>query len=148
MRTLSCFAILTLAFASGCATGDYAQSKDIEELRQEIQALRAEVKELKQAAVLSEPRSIDLPKVAIAPREVDAAHLVISISEDNKIYLAAKEVTAEKLTEELKAAAAKDPKVRVVLRADDAVPHKKVVEVMDLARSAGVEDIVFAIVKD
>lgn len=146
MRALFCF--LIIAVASGCATGDYAQSKDIEELRQEIQALRAEVQELKKAAVISEPRKIELPKVAVAPLEVDVRHLVISISEDDKIYLAAKEVTPEKLTEELKAAASNDPKVRVVLRADSAVPYKKVVEVMDLARSAGVEDIVLAVVKD
>ena len=146
MRALFCFIIVVIA--AGCATGDYAQSKDIEELRQEIAALRAEVKELKQAAVLSEPRKIELPKVAIAPREVDAQHLVISITKDDKLYLAAQEVTPEKLTEEIKSAATKDPKVRVVLRADNDVPYKKIVEVMDLAKAAGAEDIVFAVVKD
>lgn len=148
MKTLFSAALIALLAASGCATGDYAQSKDIEELRQEIAALRAEVKELKQAAVLSEPRKMELPKVAVAPLEVDAKHLVISITEDGKIYLAAREVAPEKLTEELKAAATRDPRLRVVLRADNEVPYKRVVEVMDLAKSAGIEDIVFAVVKD
>jgi biopolymer transport protein ExbD len=148
MRDLFCFTILALVTASGCATGDYAQSKDIEELRQEIQALRTEVQELKKAAVLNEPRKIDLSKIAIAPREVDAPHLVVSITKDDKLYLANQEVTPEKLTEELKAVAAKDPKVRVVIRADDEVSYKRLIEVMDLAKSAGVEDIVVANIKD
>jgi biopolymer transport protein TolR len=140
--------MLALVAASGCATGDYAKAKDIEELRQEIQALRAEVKELKQAAVISEPRSIELPKAAATAMEADIKHLVISITKDSKIYLAAKEVTSEKLTEELKALVSKDPKIRVVLHADNAVPYKKIVEVMDLAKMAGVENIAFAAPKE
>ena len=140
MRTLFCF--LIIAIASGCATGDYAQSKDIEELRQEIAALRAEVKELKQAAVLSEPRTIELPKAATgAPPEVS---MVISIVKDGRIMLAGDVVTKEKLVEDLKKLAAKDPKSRVVVQADDEVAHKLVVEVMDLAKSAGIKNLAIA----
>jgi biopolymer transport protein ExbD len=146
MKTLFSMFVIALAAASGCATGDYAQSKDIEELRQEIQALRAEIKELKQAAVISEPRSIELPKAATGT--TPEVSLVISIVKDGRIMLAGEVVTREILQEKLKDLATKDPKSRVVVQADDDVAHKKVVEVMDLAKSAGVEDIVLALVKD
>lgn len=146
MKTLFCFITLVLAAASGCATGDYAQAKDIEELRQEIQALRAEVKELKQAAVITEPRNIELPKAATkAPLDVS---MVISIVKDGRILLAGEVVTKEKLTEDLKKLAAKDPKSRVVVQADDEVAHKLVVEVMDLAKSAGIQNLAIATVAE
>jgi biopolymer transport protein ExbD len=136
------FCCLFILIASGCATGDYAQSKDIEELRQEIAALRAEVKELKQATVFTEPRTIELPKaVTDAPPEVS---LVISIVKDGRILLAGDVVTKEKLAEDLKKLATKDPKSRVVVQADDEVAHKLVVEVMDLAKSAGIKNLAIA----
>jgi biopolymer transport protein ExbD len=134
-----------IAIASGCATGDYAQSKDIEELRQEIAALRAEVKELKQATVFTEPRTFELPKAATkAPLDVS---MIISIIKDGRIMLAGEVVTKEKLAEDLKKLAAKDPKSRVVVQADDEVAHKLVVEVMDLAKSAGIKNLAIATVE-
>jgi biopolymer transport protein ExbD len=135
-----------IVIASGCATGDYAQTKDIEELRQEIAALRAEIKELKQATVFTEPRSIELPKAATkAPLDVS---MVITIVKDGRILLAGDVVTKEKLAEDLKKLAAKDPESRVVVQADDEVAHKLVVEVMDLAKSAGIQNLAIATVKD
>ncbi len=148
MKTLFHLAVLSMivmATAPGCATGEYAQAKDIEELRQEIQALRAEIKELKQATVLSEPRSIELPKSTTgAPPEVS---LVISIVKDGRIMLAGEVVTKEKLVENLKNLAAKDPKSRVVVEADDEVAHKLVTEVLDLAKSAGIQNLAIATIK-
>jgi len=143
MKALFCFFIIMIA--SSCATGDYAQSKDIEELRQEIAALRAGIKELKQATVFTEPRSIELPKAATgAPPEVS---LVISIVKDGRIMLAGDVVTKDKLIEDLKKLAAKDPKSRVVVQADDEVAHKLVVEVMGLAKSAGISNLAIATVE-
>ena len=140
MRAIFCCLILVVA--SGCATGDYAQTKDIEELRQEIAALRAEVKELKQATVITEPRTIELPKAATkAPLDVG---MVITIVKDGRIMLAGDVVTKEKLVEDLKKLATKDPKSRVVVQADDEVAHKLVVEVMDLAKSAGIQNLAIA----
>lgn len=145
MKTLFYLVITALVAASGCATDDYAQAKDVEELRQEIQALRAEIKELKQAAVISEPRGIELPKAATStPPEVS---MVISIVKDGRIMLAGEVVTREKLKEDLKKLAAKDPKSRVVVQADEAVAHQKVVEVMDLAKSAGIVNLAIATTK-
>lgn len=148
MKTLFHLVVLVVIAcmtAAGCATGDYAETKDIEELRQEIQALRTEIKELKQAAVISEPRSIELPKAATkAPLEVS---LVISIVKDGRIMLAGEVVTKEMLQEKLKKLAAKDPKARVVVQADDQVAHKQVVEVMDLAKSAGISNLAIATIE-
>lgn len=133
---------ITLMTAPGCATGDYAQTKEVEELRQEIQALRAEIKEIKQAAVISEPRSIELPKTATkAPLEISMA---IAVMKDGRLMLAGEVVSKEKLKDELQKLAAKDPKARVVVQADDEAAHKKVVEVMDLAKSVGLQNLAIA----
>jgi len=142
MKTLFCFVIILIA--SGCATGDYAQSKDIEELRQEIAALRAEVQELKKAAVISQPRSIELPITAVKPLEAAIEYLVISVTNDGQIYLADKAVTPDELKQELRSKVPKDPKIRVVLRAGKEVPYQKIVELMDLAKSSGVQNLSIA----
>ena len=145
MKTLFCLVLIALAAASGCATGDYAQAKDIEELRQQIQALRAEIKELKQAAVISEPRNIELPKAATkAPLEVS---LIIAVLKDGRIMLAGEVVTKEKLKDALQKQAGKDPQSRVVVQADDEVPYKLVVEVMDLAKTAGIQNLAIATIE-
>lgn len=148
MKNLFCLLMLTLLTASGCATGDYARTNDIEELRQEIQALRTEVQELKKAAVISQPRTIELPKAAVKPPEADTSYLVVSVSMDGQLFLAGKAATPEQLQEELRATVTKDPGIRVVVQADREVPYKKVIEVMDLVKTAGVENIAIATVKD
>ena len=145
MKTLFYLVIIALVAAPGCATGDYAQAKDIEELRQEIQALRAEIKELKQAAVISEPRNIELPKAATkAPLDIG---MIIAVLKDGRIMLAGEVVTKEKLQDALQNLATKDPQARVVVQADDEVPYKQVVEVMDLAKSAGIQNLAIATVE-
>ena len=145
MKTIFYLFGIALVAAPGCATGDYAQTKDIEELRQEIQALRAEIKELKQAAVISEPRNIELPKAATkAPLEVS---LIIAVLKDGRIMLAGEVVTKEKLKDALQKQAGKDPQSRVVVQADDEVPYKLVVEVMDLAKSAGIQNLAIATIE-
>jgi biopolymer transport protein ExbD len=145
MKTL--FHLLVLGFiagitAPGCATGDYAQAKDIEELRREIHALRAEVRQIKQAAVISEPRGIELPQAATkAPPE---ANLVIAVRKDGRILLAGETISKEKLQDELLKLAAKDPQARIVVQADDGVAHQRLVEVLDLAKSAGIQNLAIA----
>jgi biopolymer transport protein ExbD len=58
--------------------------------------------------------------------------------------LAGEVVGKEKLQEELKKLAAENPQARVIVRADDEVAHKQVIEVMDLAKSAGIQNLAIA----
>ena len=58
-------------------------------------------------------------------------------------FLNDKPVTPEQLATELVAAAKQNPETEIQLRADQAVPYGKVVEVMGLAHKAGLSRIGF-----
>ena len=67
-------------------------------------------------------------------------NVVITIAKEAPyLYLGQRAVTLEKLEEELKASAAKNPQVSVSIRADTAAPVGQLVKVMDAARSAGIK---------
>jgi len=80
---------------------------------------------------------VQLPKssakeVALEPKDVR-----VVISEAGQLYLNEDAVTPQVLGEMLQKAAAKSPETRVLIQADERVPHGRVVEVMDFARIAG-----------
>ncbi|MNT93431.1 Biopolymer transport protein ExbD/TolR [compost metagenome] len=54
-------------------------------------------------------------------------------------------VTPEALAEDLAARVKANPKLQVVVGADERVAHGRVVTVMDAARRAGVEKLAFAV---
>jgi biopolymer transport protein ExbD len=68
----------------------------------------------------------------------EAPPLVISIDPQGGLRLGpdAKPVTAERLKEELLAAAAKTPELKLAISADKAAPFGQVVKVMDAAKEA------------
>jgi|SRR5438477_9811060 len=67
-------------------------------------------------------------------------NVVITIAKEAPyLYLGQRAVTLEKLEEELKASAAKNPQVTVSIRADTAAPVGQLVKVMDAAKSAGIK---------
>src|SRR6266536_386730 len=61
-------------------------------------------------------------------------HVVITIAKEEPfLYLGQRPVTYDKLEEELKSTAAKNPQVNVAIRADTAAPVGQLVKVMDAA---------------
>ena len=67
-------------------------------------------------------------------------NVVITIArQEPYFYLGPRPVTSDKLEEELKASAAKNPQVSVSIRADSAAPVGQLVKVMDAARLAGIK---------
>jgi biopolymer transport protein ExbD len=69
--------------------------------------------------------------------------LVVAIEENGNLRLGpeAKLCTPDDLKKELLAAAAKDPKLRLSLRADTKAPFGRIVKVMDIAKEAGVKSM-------
>jgi biopolymer transport protein TolR len=85
------------------------------------------------APLLASSIKLDLPKT-------DAAK---AIDKSAKIFLNDKPIELPALSESLTASAKANPDTEVQLRADEAVPYGKVVEVMGVAQKAGLNRIGF-----
>ncbi|HEY8143888.1 MAG TPA: biopolymer transporter ExbD [Kofleriaceae bacterium] len=86
------------------------------------------------------PEKVDPPAAALAPADAGAAlapELALTLTPDGKTLLAGTPVEAANLAAELQKAAAHATPLVIV--ADPKVPHGRVVEVMELAKKAGVE---------
>ncbi len=81
------------------------------------------------------------------PEKIDSVKPVtLTVTKDNHIYLGQREVTLQNLTQNVRQAMGEDnPKDRIlVVRADKEVRHGRVVQVMDLAKQAGIERLAIA----
>ena len=66
---------------------------------------------------------------------------VVTIASDGVLFLGTRPLVIEALQSELIALAAKNPKVKLAVRADKAAPWGKMVAVMDAAKAANIKDI-------
>jgi biopolymer transport protein ExbD len=78
--------------------------------------------------------NVRLPKAATA-EPVKAEQLTISLTKDDKLYLNDKTISLDELSKTLEGN--QDKESLVIIRADNAVPHGRVVEVMDMAKTHG-----------
>ena len=88
---------------------------------------------------------IDLPKVGqkvISNAKDDKITLVIDKS--GEVYLEGEKISNESLKEKVEDLIKKKKLVQLILQADKDTAHGKVVEIMDLAKSSGVNSIVIA----
>lgn len=71
----------------------------------------------------------------------ESAPLVVTIDKQGDLRLGPedKPVTADRLKDELKAAAAKTPNLNLAISADKAAPFGQIIRVMDAAKEAGVK---------
>jgi biopolymer transport protein ExbD len=88
--------------------------------------------------------NVKLPKAASA-EPVKAEQLTINLTEDGKLYLNDKTTTLDGISETLRKNQNKES--LVIIRADDSVPHGKVVELMDTARTQGFTKLAIAVVQ-
>ena len=80
---------------------------------------------------------IELPSAANAEDAlVDTFSLVLD--EEGTLHVNGKEISHEDARNLLEAAYAKNPDVQAVVAADGAVPHREVVRLIDLVKSAGI----------
>lgn len=70
--------------------------------------------------------------------------LVITITQDNLIYLNGKKINIKNLPQKLKMEKEVSRKDLLIIKADKQVRHGKVVEIMDIAREAGMEKLAIA----
>ena len=86
---------------------------------------------------------LDLPKTDAA-RAVDMPRFVtLAVDKSGQAFLNEKPLALEELARQLTQTASRNPDTEVQLRADEAVPYGKVVEVMGVAQKAGLSRIGF-----
>ena len=95
------------------------------------------------APLLASAIRLDLPKTDAA-KPADAPKFVtIVVDQAGQVFLNDKPIANEQLASRLKETATQNPDTEVQLRADQAVPYGKVVEVMGVAQKAGLNRIGF-----
>ena len=84
---------------------------------------------------------ITLPAAQSAEPQ-DTQHLIILITEDNRLFLNENEVDIKNLNDELKIKLSETAKKTVVIKADKKINLELAVKVMDISKSAGAENVV------
>jgi len=87
---------------------------------------------------------VNLPKAA-SGQQAPADSAAITINKDHQIFLDKQPVDQTTLGNLLREKIAKNAELLVVINADDGVEHGRVVEVMDVARSANVAKMAIAV---
>lgn len=80
---------------------------------------------------------VQLPKSAAQEITREKKDLRVVLTARDQLYLNEKAVDLDGLGAQFKKAAVSDRETQILIQADQRVPHGKVVQVMDLARSAG-----------
>ncbi|UCF83053.1 MAG: biopolymer transporter ExbD [Desulfobacteraceae bacterium] len=88
--------------------------------------------------------SIKLPKVTQKVFNKDGERITLIIDKEGRTYHKGEKIDLKTLSVELKALVEKEGLVHLLLEADKDVTHGKVVQVMDLAKTAGVLSIIIA----
>jgi biopolymer transport protein ExbD len=83
---------------------------------------------------------VDLPE-AYTAQAVLEEEIVVTISAAGEIFVGKSPVARERLSTELKKEMARLDSRRMILQADRNLPYRQLVEVMDLARLAGIDSV-------
>jgi biopolymer transport protein TolR len=84
---------------------------------------------------------VDLPKASAQQMEHSEEKLVLTITRDRRIFLGDAEIRGNELEQKLAANARIQKDKELYLHADRSLPYGQVVEVMAVARRAGVESL-------
>ena len=95
------------------------------------------------APLLASAIRLDLPKTDAARAVETPRFVTLVVDKSGQAFLNDKPMLLDELARSLVQAASQDPDTEVQLRADEAVPYGKVVEVMGLAQKAGLSRIGF-----
>jgi biopolymer transport protein ExbD len=74
-----------------------------------------------------------------------ASDLSVAILQDGRVVLSGDVITLDELKAAFADAKAKSPDTLVIVQADEGVPHGKVVEVMELAKGAGLAQLAIGV---
>jgi biopolymer transport protein ExbD len=87
---------------------------------------------------------VNLPKGATKEISSSQKDVTVAITTDGKMVVDGKEVGADTLRKLFDDARARDPETQVVVQADEATHHGRVVAVMELAKAAGLRRLAIA----
>lgn len=87
---------------------------------------------------------VDLPKGGASEIAGTRPELVVAILEDGRSVMGGRVQSVEELKESFAQARASAPETTVIVQADRGVAHGRVVEVMELARAAGLAHLAIA----
>lgn len=90
------------------------------------------------------PVVLNLPTAAATPAPVASVELTVGVLADGRLTLDAGVITREALQRAFEDARARSPDSAVVVQTDDGVPQALVLEVLDLARAAGLTRVSFS----
>jgi biopolymer transport protein ExbD len=88
---------------------------------------------------------VNLPKGSAADVTPATTDLSVAVLADGRLVVAGDVVTVDELKKALTDAQAKNPSTLVVIQADEGVPHGKVVEVMEMAKGAGLAQLAIGV---
>jgi biopolymer transport protein ExbD len=88
---------------------------------------------------------VNLPKGGAADVTVQQQDLSVAIVADGRILVSGNVVTMDELKKALDEAKQKNPETLVVVQADEGVTHGKVVEVMEMAKGAGLSQLAIGV---
>jgi biopolymer transport protein TolR len=95
------------------------------------------------APLLASAIRLDLPKTDAAKPAEAPRFITLVVDKSGQAFLNEKPLKLDQLAQNLAEIAGRNPDTEVQLRADEAVPYGKVVEVMGLAQKAGLNRIGF-----
>lgn len=88
---------------------------------------------------------VNLPKAASAAQPpAEKKNLAVNLTKEGGLFLDKEPVTLEQLTLRFQQEKGQGAEITLVVRADQEVPHGRVVEVMDLARTEGLNRLAIA----
>jgi biopolymer transport protein ExbD len=87
---------------------------------------------------------VNLPKGATKEISSSQKDVTVAITTDGKMVVDGKELGADALRKLFDEARARDPETQVVVQADEATHHGRVVAVMELAKAAGLRRLAIA----
>jgi len=88
---------------------------------------------------------VNLPQGSAADVTAARSDLPVAVLADGRLVLSGNVVTAEELKKAFDAAKNENPNTLVIVQADEGVPHGKVVEVMELAKGAGLGQLAIGV---
>ena len=95
------------------------------------------------APLMASSIRLDLPRTEVAKPNEAPKFVTVVLDKAGAVFLDEKPVTADQLAESLAQAARDNPETEIQLRADQAVPYGRVVEIMGAAQKAGLNRIGF-----
>lgn len=90
--------------------------------------------------------NLKLPQTTSADSQ-SMGTLAVVVTKQNQYLLNGELISEESLREKAKAAAAQDPKTQVIISADESSTHGSVVRVIDIVKSAGLDNFAIQVEK-